>query len=138
MDFIQLLTGLKNYINFRKYKKGEKIMNSKQKIYSIIGKRIKEERKNLNLTQEEFAAKVNMSYKFLSRIESSAEKPSLDMIIKLSNALNVPIVSLFVEKKDKLQLRSLKDKVQYLFPELSNDKLERLTNIIKEARNLVK
>ncbi len=113
-------------------------MNSKQKIYSIIGKRIKEERKNLNLTQEEFAAKVNMSYKFLSRIESSAEKPSLDMIIKLSNALNVPIVSLFIEKKDKLQLRSLKDKVQYLFPELSNDKLERLTNIIKEARNLVK
>ncbi|WP_172408146.1 helix-turn-helix transcriptional regulator [Desulfosporosinus sp. FKA] len=52
---------------------------------NIVGHRIREERKRLNLTQDELAQKINVSGKsVISNYEQGYSKPDLDTIITLA------------------------------------------------------
>lgn len=66
-------------------------MNEKK----MIGLRIKELRKSRGLSQEELAEKAETSPNYLSRMERGTENPTLDMLIKLSNALEVEMWEMF-------------------------------------------
>lgn len=57
--------------------------------YTNIGKRIAKRRKVLGIKQNALADQVAMSNNYLSGIECGKEKPSLDVLIKLCNALQV-------------------------------------------------
>ena len=56
--------------------------------YKFIGKRIKETRETNCLTQEELAEKADLSKVFIAYIETGKRKPSLESIVKISQALN--------------------------------------------------
>lgn len=62
--------------------------------YKVIGGRIKSERKSSKLSQEELAEKLNISISFQSRMERGATKISLDMLGRISEALNIPLSQL--------------------------------------------
>lgn len=66
---------------------------------------IKESRKNKNLTQSQLALKIGINYSYLSKIENYPEKhfPSVDIIFKLSNELELDPCQLmyFFYKKSK-------------------------------------
>ena len=66
-------------------------MNEKK----LIGLRIKELRKNKRLSQEKLAEKAETSPKYLSRMERGTENPTLDMFIKLADALEVEMWEIF-------------------------------------------
>jgi len=66
-------------------------MNTKD----LIGKRIQELRKARGLSQEKIAEKADISSTYLSRIECGRENPTLDMLIKLADALEVEIWEMF-------------------------------------------
>jgi transcriptional regulator with XRE-family HTH domain len=55
--------------------------------YNEIGRRISARRKELNLTQEVLAEKVDMSINQISNIENCKSVPSVDTILKLSDVL---------------------------------------------------
>lgn len=59
--------------------------------YSLLGKRIREERLRLNLTQEKLAEDVNISTAYLGQIERGERQVTLDKLIPLSNRLGVTI-----------------------------------------------
>lgn len=59
--------------------------------YSILGKRIREERQRLNLTQEKLAEDINISTAYLGQIERGERQVTLDKLIPLSNRLGVTI-----------------------------------------------
>lgn len=61
----------------------------------LIGMRIKELRKKQLLSQEQFAEKADINSKYLSRMERGTENPTLDMLIKLSTALEVEMWEIF-------------------------------------------
>ncbi len=61
----------------------------------LIGMRIKELRKSKHLSQEQLAEKADINSKYLSRMERGTENPTLDMFIKLSNALEVEMWEMF-------------------------------------------
>jgi len=61
----------------------------------LIGSRIKELRRKKGLSQEEFAEKAETSQNYLSRMERGTENPTLDMLIKLSHALEVEMWEMF-------------------------------------------
>jgi transcriptional regulator with XRE-family HTH domain len=61
----------------------------------MIGKRLKELRKNRLLSQEQLAEKADINSKYLSRIERGTENPTLDMLIKLADALDVEMWEMF-------------------------------------------
>lgn len=59
--------------------------------YSLLGKRIREERLRLNLTQEKLAEDVNISTAYLGQIERGERSVTLDKLIPLANKLGVTI-----------------------------------------------
>jgi len=60
-----------------------------------IGKRVKKMRLEKGLTQKEFAASVRggLDYTYIGKIERGEQLPSLKILIKISEALSVPVGS---------------------------------------------
>ena len=61
----------------------------------LLGKRIKELRKNSGYTQEKFAGLINIETSSLSGIESGRHFPSLPTLERISQKLNVEMKTLF-------------------------------------------
>lgn len=64
-------------------------------IYQNIGKRIKSLRLEAHLTQEKLAEKCGISLDYMGKIEVNISRPGLKTLIKISNALEVPLKLLF-------------------------------------------
>ena len=59
--------------------------------YSLLGKRIREERLKLNLTQEKLAEDIGISTAYLGQIERGERSITLDKLIPLVNRLGATI-----------------------------------------------
>ncbi len=60
-------------------------------IYAQLGKRIKEERLKLHLTQEQLAERTNLSTAYIGQIERAERNVSLDTLVYIANSLSVSI-----------------------------------------------
>ena len=85
---------------------------------SILGKRIKDARKKLKLTQARLAEKANISNVYLGEIERGTKIPSVPVLIDLIEALEV--------SADYLLRDSLKSAEAIINNELT-EKLSKLT-----------
>lgn len=73
----------------------------------MIGKQIKTLRQARGMSQEELSEKASINTKYLSAIERGTANPTLDIFIKLADALRVNICDLFnyqLEPKELAQL----------------------------------
>lgn len=59
--------------------------------YTILGRRIREERLRLNLTQEKLAEDINISTAYLGQIERGERHITLDKLIPLAERLSVSV-----------------------------------------------
>lgn len=59
--------------------------------YIDLGRRIREERQKLNLTQEKLSEAINVSTTYIGQIERGERCPTLDTLIKICNSLGVSI-----------------------------------------------
>lgn len=81
-----------------------------------LGQNIRDIRKGLNLTQEEFAEKLNLNPQFISQIETGKIGISVDTVINICNTANCSSVNLFKglinspDTIDKYELLSDRDK----------------------------
>ena len=78
---------------------------------SILGQNVRDIRKNLNLTQEEFAEKLNLNPQFISQIETGKIGISLDNAINICNTANCSSANLF---KGLINSPSIIDKYELL------------------------
>jgi len=60
-----------------------------------LGKKLKQYRKTRKLTQEALAGKVRVTPKYIQYLESAKRIPSLKILYKIANALEVKIRDLF-------------------------------------------
>ena len=60
-----------------------------------FGKRVRQYRKAMGLSQMKFAEKADITFQTLSSIERGITFPSYPILIKIIETLNVPIVKLF-------------------------------------------
>ena len=56
-----------------------------------LGTKIKNLRKAMGLTQEQLAERLNIDYKYLSKIENGLHLPSYKTLIKISSVLGVKL-----------------------------------------------
>jgi len=68
-------------------------------IYSVVGRKIREERKRLKLTQEELAEKADITANFLGHIERGTKRPTLDTLKKIADVLEIPMGVLFATEE---------------------------------------
>lgn len=66
----------------------------KPDFYIELGKKIKQRRKELGLTQQQLADKMDISLNFMGKIEVAFSKPSLDTLIDFANALDTTVSDL--------------------------------------------
>lgn len=59
--------------------------------YNALGKRIREERKRLNLTQAELAEAIDISDTYMGAIERGERSLTLDTLVRLVNRLGVTV-----------------------------------------------
>lgn len=79
----------------------------------MITNKIKEYRKNINMTQEEFANELGISRKTLSLIESGSVIPKIDTVYKLSLLLEATVEELFYnDEYNELCLKKQEEHIQ--------------------------
>ena len=77
----------------------------------IIGRNIKNIRKDLDLTQEDFAEKLNINAQFLSQVETGKAGISIDNAINICNTANCSSIRLF---KDLIKSPDIIDQYELL------------------------
>lgn len=97
--------------------------------YAMIGKRIKDKRKQLHITQEQMASDVNLSSFYLSRIERGATT-TLDTLSILANYLDLSIGYL-VDGTSTLERNYHFDKLEGLLAKADQKQLELITKLVK-------
>lgn len=111
-----------------------------------IGMRLKEVRKELNLTQDEINKKTGLSIGFISEIENGKKRPSSVLLVFLAEQYNANINYILtgkgnkifreglLEKSRKLDFGKDKESIEELLYYLENDDLARhsiLTSFLK-------
>lgn len=71
-----------------------------------FGKKLRQLRRQKDLTQEQLAERADISVEFLSLMERGINSPSFKSLEKLSDALGVPVKELFEFKPDSWRPRS--------------------------------
>ena len=66
----------------------------------MIGEKIREIRKSKNLTIVQLSEMINVTSGYISQIERDLISPSLSVLKRLSQALDVPLSVLFLDKSD--------------------------------------
>lgn len=100
------------------------------KIEKYFGKRLKEIRKNNNMSQAMLAEKLGVDEKYISRLETGTSTPSFAMIVKLSDTFKIEteILFKFQHLKDKEELLKI---INYKISNTSEEKLRLLYKIIE-------
>lgn len=68
----------------------------------LFGKKIKEAREDLNLTQFQLAEKIGISQNFLGDIERGLKLPSIETLLKLSNTLKISLDTMLSDSLDNI------------------------------------
>lgn len=68
--------------------------------YTTLGKKIREERRKRDLTQEKLAEDVNVTYPYIGQIERGERGISLETLVNISNRLGVTVDYLLYDSLD--------------------------------------
>ena len=98
--------------------------------YRLLGKRIKEERLKLGLTQERLAEDISISPAYLGQIERGERSVTLDKLIPLANRLGVTVDFLLADYISSSEDSSL-NLIKQLLSGRSAAEKELVVNMIK-------
>ena len=96
----------------------------------LLGKKIKERRNHLGMTQAQLAEIVNVDTKHISCIENGKNFPSADLIERLASALQIEIKDLF-EYGYLDEPKNLKKEIINIVDELSHSELSLVYKYVK-------
>ena len=66
-----------------------------KKILKQLGQRLKEKRKEANLTQEQLAEIVGIHPTYVGKLEGGKNNPSVKMVYKITRALKIKFCDIF-------------------------------------------
>ena len=92
----------------------EELTQNRVELSKVIGSRVREERRRLELTQEELAERVGLSTNYIAHLERGSRGASLETLEKVAGLLEVPVASLFVAGAQKQAGRPLPDDIRRL------------------------
>jgi transcriptional regulator with XRE-family HTH domain len=64
-------------------------MKEKDDLLRVFGESLKKYRKKRNISQEEFAFRAGLDRTYISGLECGKRNPTLKILVKLANALNM-------------------------------------------------
>lgn len=106
-------------------------------IDSRIGKRIKQCRENIGLTQEQFAEKTGLTTNYISTVERGASFPRCEKLITILNCLEVSADAIFCDvltHSTDYKTNFLAEELKTLSPEAQKRILQILELMIKQEK----
>ncbi len=103
-----------------------------------IGKRIKECRKRLGLTQDQFSEKTGLSVNYISTVERGGSFPRYEKLITIINGLEVSADAIFcdvINSSVEYKENEISRRLYGLPTEEQNKILEMLDFMIRQAEN---
>lgn len=97
--------------------------------YKVIGRRIKKYRKNIHMTQNLLAEKLDVSESFISQVERGTTRVSLQRLDQISEILNVDI-SLLVSNIGNIENGKVYSEIDEIIKEWSDHKKELLVKVL--------
>ena len=96
----------------------------------LVGRRIKVLRKRRKLSQEELADRAATSAKYLSRVEGGRQSPTLDILLRLADGLEVePYEMLCFE--DAEPVRQLRARAAKLIDDVPDKDIARVVGMLE-------
>ena len=103
-----------------------------------IGENIKKIRKEKKISQKQLSMETGIHVSQLSRYEKEKNKPSLDIVLKICNALDISYFELLdiseTTKESNIQKITLNVEIKNIDEETK--KAEKLIELLKEAKSL--
>lgn len=103
----------------------------KSDVKALVGKRVKSLRKGSRLTQEQLGEKANLNAKYISSLECGRENPTLDVFLKISNALGVEVADIFAFEHENENAKELKKTLVALLNDANPERLQMAFKIVK-------
>ena len=104
--------------------------------YEALGKRISNARKQIGITQEALGEQLNMTRKHISVIETAINRPSLDALVDIANALNVSADDLLVDSLTH-SASTADSEIHRLLLDCNTTEQEILTRTVKELKAIL-
>jgi len=97
--------------------------------YPSIGKQIRINRRNIGMTQELLAEKVNVSPPYISRIESGSSSPSLQTLVDICNALDITIDDVMRDSLPAAKKR-INTRLEELLTDCTTAEMNMIANVV--------
>ena len=98
-------------------------------IKRIFGENVRIQRKRLDLTQDEFAERLDISTNHLAKLETGARFASPELIAKITLTLSIPPSTLFYTSESNFIDDSYRGKVEKILIEEMNIMRQRIREI---------
>ena len=108
-----------------------------EKLLREIGERINMRRKNLRLTQEQLAEKMDVSVQMISNLELGKKAIRPENLVKISDILNISTDYILHGTHSESELQNLTQKIKNLSTE-DQDIIEKLVDSLLCKNNIIK
>ncbi len=105
------------------------------KVAENLGHRIRAFRKENGISQEELAFKSSISTTYLGQIERAEKSPTVEVLDKLANALDISIYDLFLFD-EKIKPNNTNTTLNKINAQLSSLSEEEQSELLKLIRNI--
>jgi transcriptional regulator with XRE-family HTH domain len=96
-----------------------------------LGQRIKHLRRVRGDTQERLAERIDINAKYLSSVERGEEHPTLDLLRRLAEGLQVELPELFQYGQEGESRERLRQRVEWLIADLNEEELHRVVRVLE-------
>ncbi len=101
----------------------------------VLGARIKAVRKERGWSQEQLAERVGISTQYVSNIERGKENPTLDLLLRVAQALKVSPAEIFDLEARGLDRKTLQAEIRKV---IETQDIERLRIALKVLRAILR
>lgn len=99
-------------------------------VFEYLGKRIREERTKLRLTQEQLAEAAEVNESYIGQVERTEKNPSLETVVNIANALGVT-VDYLLQEEVHVEPNSLINELISVTKDKNPDELRLMLNICR-------
>jgi transcriptional regulator with XRE-family HTH domain len=96
-----------------------------------LGRRLQRLRRGRGWTQEQLAERIDINPKYLSSVERGEENPTLDLLLRLAEGLQVELPELFQYAHEGESRERLRQQVEGLIAHLSEEELRRVVRVLE-------
>ena len=106
-------------------------------LYKKYGRRVREKRVKINMSQETLAEKCQVSTSYIGLVERGERKPSLLVLVRIANALNVSTDSLLFDSLRHIA-SSNKDRIMMMVNDFDDPQIDTTFEIVNQIHSYLK